>query len=57
MALSEPQREREPDAPIPDPMVHGPNYVARTTEETIVPTLEMTVFIWLRSHTPVEFEW
>ena len=57
IALPEPQREREPDAPIPDAMVHGPNYVARTTEETIVPTPEKTVFTWLRPHTSVDFEW
>ncbi|KAN0102356.1 hypothetical protein V8E52_012028 [Russula decolorans] len=35
--VPEPQQELEPDAPIPDPMVHGPNYVARTTEETTNP--------------------
>jgi hypothetical protein len=36
-SVPEPQQELEPDAPIPDPMVHGPNYVARTTEETTNP--------------------
>ncbi len=36
-SVPEPQQELEPDAPIPDPMVHGPNYVARTTEETTDP--------------------
>ena len=38
-SVPEPQHELElePDAPIPDPMVHGPNYVARTTEETTNP--------------------
>lgn len=32
--VPEPQQELEPDAPIPDPMIHGPNYIARTVEET-----------------------
>lgn len=36
-SVPEPQQELEPDAPIPDPMVHGPNYVAHTTEETTNP--------------------
>ena len=36
-SVPEPQQELEPDAPIPDPMVHGPNYVAGTTEETTNP--------------------
>ena len=40
-AVPEPQPESElelePDAPIPDPMVHGPNYVARATEDTTDP--------------------
>ncbi|KAI0003860.1 hypothetical protein BJV74DRAFT_812109 [Russula compacta] len=33
----DPELELEPDAPIPDPMVHGPNYVARATEDTTDP--------------------
>jgi calcium permeable stress-gated cation channel len=36
-AVPEPDQELEPDAPIPDPKVYGPNYVARTTEETTDP--------------------
>ncbi|KAI0308375.1 hypothetical protein B0F90DRAFT_1807574 [Multifurca ochricompacta] len=36
-AVPEPELELEPDAPIPDPRVHGPNYVARTTEDTTEP--------------------
>ena len=35
--VPEPMQELEPDAPIPDPLVYGPNYVARTTEETTDP--------------------
>ncbi|KAI9511899.1 hypothetical protein F5148DRAFT_974431 [Russula earlei] len=30
----ESQSDMEPDAPIPDPMLHGPNYIARATEDT-----------------------
>ncbi|KAH9178520.1 hypothetical protein EDB89DRAFT_1926998 [Lactarius sanguifluus] len=33
-AVPEPDLEPEPDANIPDPRTHGPNYVARTTEDT-----------------------
>jgi hypothetical protein len=36
-SLPEPVQELELDALIPDPMVYGPNYVARTTEETANP--------------------
>jgi len=36
-AVPEPQPELEPDAPIPDPMVHGPNYVAHAIEEVTDP--------------------
>jgi len=36
-AVPEPQQELEPDAPIPDPRVHGPNYIAPTIEETTDP--------------------
>ena len=35
--VPEPQPVLEPDAPIPDPMMHGPNYVARATEDTTDP--------------------
>ena len=35
--VPEPLQELEPDAPIPDPLVYGPNYVARTMEETTDP--------------------
>jgi calcium permeable stress-gated cation channel len=37
--VPEPQQELElePDAPIPDPMIHGPNYIAHTVEETTDP--------------------
>ena len=30
---TEPQQEQEPDAPISNTMVYGPNHVARTMEE------------------------
>src|SRR6266404_92013 len=33
----EPELEPEPDAQIPDPRVHGPNYVPRGTEDTTDP--------------------
>ncbi|KAH8992407.1 hypothetical protein EDB92DRAFT_1857796 [Lactarius akahatsu] len=33
-AVPEPDLEPEPDANIPDPRTHGPNYVARATEDT-----------------------
>ena len=40
-AVPEPEQELElelePDAPIPDPRVYGPNYVAHATEETTDP--------------------
>jgi calcium permeable stress-gated cation channel len=36
-AVQEPEQELEPDAPIPDPRVYGPNYVSRATEETTDP--------------------
>jgi len=38
-AVPEPQpiEEVEPDAPIPDPMLHGPNYIARAAEDTTDP--------------------
>ena len=36
-SVPEPQQELEPNAPILDPMVHGPNYVARMTKETANP--------------------
>ena len=36
-SVPEPQQELELNAPILDPMVHGPNYVAHMTEETANP--------------------
>jgi hypothetical protein len=36
-SVPEPQQKLEPNTPIPDPMVHGPNYVARMTKETANP--------------------
>jgi hypothetical protein len=38
-AVPEPESVLEPDAPIPDPMMHGPNYIARPTEGTDPATL------------------